>query len=47
MLFACIVLLKVNLERPAFGAVCIHRNFNCSFWRDLRLVLFGVLLIVK
>jgi hypothetical protein len=47
MLSVYIEMLNVVLERPAFCAVCIHRNVKFSFWGDLRLVLFGVLHIVK
>ena len=47
VLFVCIEMLKVALERPAFVSVSVHSNVICSFWRDLFWVLFVYTLILK
>jgi hypothetical protein len=35
------------LDRPAFGAVYVYRNVKGRFWRDLRLVLFVYIVMLK
>jgi hypothetical protein len=46
VLFVYIVTLKVDLERPALGAVRVRHKFNGSFWTDLIWVLFSYIVML-
>jgi hypothetical protein len=47
VLFVYMIFLKVALGRPALCAVCVHRNIICSIWKDLNLVPFVYIIMLK